>query len=69
MTPAGLSLLSNLLHWDPGNRWTAQQALAGIYFEEYPQATPTNAMPQFHGKMETYRPDRRVMVRFNIGWA
>lgn len=51
MTPAGLSLFSNLLHWDPGNRWTAQQALAGIYFEEYPQATPTNAMPRFHGKI------------------
>jgi cyclin-dependent kinase 10 len=51
MTPAGLSLFSNLLHWDPGNRWTAKQTLAGIYFEEYPRTTPTNEMPRFHGKI------------------
>ena len=47
---AGLSMLSNLISWDPGRRWSAQKAEHATYMKEYPSPTPAQAMPRFHEK-------------------
>ena len=50
ISPAGLSLLSNLILWDPSRRWSAQKAKHATYMEEHPIPTPVHAMPRFHEK-------------------
>ena len=49
-----LSLLENLLHWDPSKRLKAREALQHPYFTSEPLPCDPKDLPQFEGEMHEY---------------
>jgi serine/threonine protein kinase len=47
LSAQGLTLLTNLLQYDPAKRWSAGQALTSPYFQEAPLPTAVDRMPRF----------------------